>query len=231
MLDFRHCRIFCGENHYWKTKTQPHKREKTMNMQNRVLYMGGILDSWGEFSGSPELPAITTGTALPALLGSTLVVLEVTVECETEAPNNPETNCWESVDAIGMTEDGLEAGPFDVKEGFKLAALAAVDVAIDEPTALGVSLVSDCIPWFAAFCACSRANWKKIFQFEMRKIKKWKWRKLKRNTNISMQSLLTNLKFLWYWPRWLLSNLIVIIPERSQSQNINHYILMTKKEA
>lgn len=149
--------------------------------------MGGILDSWGEFSGSPEPPAITTGTTLvvPALLGSTLVVLEVTVECETEAPNNPETNCWESVDAIGMTEDGLEAGPFDVKEGFKLAALAAVDVAIDETTALGVSLVSDCIPWFATFYACSRAHWKKIFQFEMRKIKNVKWRKLKRNTNIS----------------------------------------------
>jgi len=85
-------------------------------------------------------------------------VLEVTVDCETEVPNNPETNCGESVDAIGVTEDGLEASPFDVKEGFKLAALVAVDVAIDETAALGVSLVSDCIPWFAAFCACSRAN-------------------------------------------------------------------------
>jgi len=57
-----------------------------------------------------------------------------------------------------VTEDGLEASPFDVKEGFKLAALAVVGVAMDETTALGVSLVSDCIPWFAAFCACSRAS-------------------------------------------------------------------------
>lgn len=145
--------------------TQLHKREKTMNMQNGVLYMGGILDSWGEFSGSPELPATTIGAALvvPTVLGSTPVVLGVTVECETEVPDNPETGCWESVDAIGVTEAGLEASPFDVKEGFKLAALAAVDVVIDETTALGVSLVSDCIPWFAAFCAWSRANWRKYF--------------------------------------------------------------------
>lgn len=161
-------------------------------MQNRVLYRGGILDCWGEFSASPELPATIVGAALvvTTVLGSTPVVLGVAIEWETEVPDNPETNRWESVAAIGVTEDGLEASPFewfDVKEVFKLAALTAVGVgvgvAVEETAALDVSFVSDCIPWFAAFCACSRANWMEILQFGVR-TEMLMWRKLKTNTNI-----------------------------------------------
>ena len=158
-----------------------------MNVQNIVLYTGGILGCWGEFSASPELPATIVGAALvvTTVLGSTPVVLGVAIEWETEVPDNPETNRWESVAAIGVTEDGLEASPFDVKEVFKLAALAAVGVgvSVEETTALHVSLVSDCIPWFAAFCACSRANWMEILQFGVR-TEMLMWRKLKTNTNI-----------------------------------------------
>lgn len=142
-----------------------------MSMQNRVLYMGGILDCWSEFSASPEFPAATVGevVVVTTVLGSTPVVLEVTKEGETEVPDNPETNCWESVAAIGATEDGLEGGPFNVKVVLGLVALAAVGVAVEETTTLDASLNSDCIPWLAALCACSRANWMEILQFVVRK--------------------------------------------------------------
>lgn len=130
-----------------------------MNVQNIILYMDGNFES-SEFAAIPELPATVVAAVLTVttVVNSTPVVLEVTTGWETEVPVNPETNRWWSVAAIGVIEDGLEARPLDVKGVLELAALAAVDVAAEEAAALDVSLVSDCIPWLAAFCACSRAN-------------------------------------------------------------------------
>lgn len=127
--------------------------------------MDGIFES-RELATTPKLPATAVGAVLTvtAVLGSTPVVLEVTTEWETEATDNPETGRWLSLATTGVTEDGLEARPLDVKV-LELAALAGgVDVAAEEAAALDVSLVSDTIPWLIVLCACSRANWTEILQ-------------------------------------------------------------------
>ena len=117
-----------------------------------------------EAAGTPEFPetaltgeAASTGGWLPTALAGT-------AGCALETADDPEST-GEGLETAttGVTRTGLKATPANVEVVLELTEIVATDVSAEETATSGaweVTLGSDCVPWLAAFWACSRANWK-----------------------------------------------------------------------
>lgn len=119
-------------------------------------------------AGTPVLPetaltgeAASTGGWIPTALAGT-------AGCALETADDPEST-GEGLETAttGVTRTGLKATPANVEVVLELTEIVATDVSAEETATSGaweVTLGSDCVPWLAAFWACSRANWKQASQ-------------------------------------------------------------------